>query len=207
MYLYHTPGHRDGAVTDFSFVDRRPLLPNLLINEHPHEDLLSNSTSPLMLTESSLQRYDAKRKVNSSRRRWQLIISVGRDGQCLLQNFNKGERPILQVPSSTFALANLSPFQPGFGSLQIMAVHQKVHAPSVLPEDDAYILPTSKSDLVFSVTDSGDVKDLSSSTLQECVDVAPEVVSAFLSNFKSPTSILSQYLITTSSTIIPDAPF
>jgi hypothetical protein len=88
-----------------------------------------------------------------------------------------------------------------------MAVHQKVHAPSVLPEDDAYILPTSKSDLVFSVTDSGDVKDLSSSTLQECVDVAPEVVSAFLSNFKSPTSILSQYLITTSSTIIPDAPF
>lgn len=37
-----------------------------------------------------------------------------------------GSRPISQVPPSAFAIANLSPFQRGFGSLQIMAVHQKV---------------------------------------------------------------------------------
>ena len=37
-----------------------------------------------------------------------------------------GARPISQVPRSTFALANLSPFQSGSGSLQIISVHQNV---------------------------------------------------------------------------------
>jgi len=35
-----------------------------------------------------------------------------------------GIRPLSQVPKSTFAMANLSPFQPGYGSLQIIAAHQ-----------------------------------------------------------------------------------
>jgi len=39
---------------------------------------------------------------------------------------HKGKRPISQVPRSTFAIANLSPFQSGSGSLQIMSIHQNV---------------------------------------------------------------------------------
>ena len=91
--------------------------------------------------------------VMDTQRIWQHVLSVGRDGQCLLQNLERGkkmcffdenditaseffcscvkfafpgERPISQVPRSNFALANLSPFQSGSGSLQIMSVHQNV---------------------------------------------------------------------------------
>lgn len=44
-----------------------------------------------------------------------------------------GERPIERVPPSCFAMAELSPFQHGYGSLQIFSVHQKV--PSGLAND------------------------------------------------------------------------
>lgn len=44
-----------------------------------------------------------------------------------------GERPIARVPPSCFAMADLSPFQHGYGSLQIFSVHQKV--PSGLADD------------------------------------------------------------------------
>lgn len=39
---------------------------------------------------------------------------------------SSGDRPISRVPSSCFALANLSPFQRGYGSLQLFSVHQQV---------------------------------------------------------------------------------
>ena len=57
---------------------------------------------------------------------WQHVLSVGRDGKFLLQSFVRGDRPISRVPSSCFAMANLSPFQRGYGSLQVFAVHQEV---------------------------------------------------------------------------------
>jgi hypothetical protein len=81
---------------------------------------------------------------------WQHVLSVGRDGKCILQSFVRGkdirlsslfhpclqltalscfslgDRPISRVPSSCFALANLSPFQRGYGSLQLFSVHQQV---------------------------------------------------------------------------------
>lgn len=44
-----------------------------------------------------------------------------------------GERPIQRVPPSCFAMADLSPFQHGYGSLQVFSVHQKV--PSGLAHD------------------------------------------------------------------------
>jgi hypothetical protein len=69
------------------------------------------------------------------------------------------------VPKSAFALASLSPFQPGFGSLQIMSVHQNSAT------------KTSSKSLVFSVTDQGDAEDLTSPCRQECVDISPELVS------------------------------
>lgn len=76
-----------------------------------------------------------------------------------------GEKPILQVPKSAFALASLSPFQPGFGSLQIMSVHQNP------------MTKVSSNSLVFSVTDQGDAEDLASPCQQDCVDISPELVS------------------------------
>jgi hypothetical protein len=76
---------------------------------------------------------------------------------------DQGEQPILQVPKCTFALANLSPFQPGFGSLQLLSVQntQRHHNAS----------------LVFSVTDQGDAEDLTASCQPKYVDVSPELVS------------------------------
>ena len=44
-----------------------------------------------------------------------------------------GIRPIARVPPSCFAMAELSPFQRGYGSLQVFSVHQKV--PSSLADD------------------------------------------------------------------------
>lgn len=41
-----------------------------------------------------------------------------------------GDRPILRVPPSCFAMANLSPFQKGYGSLQIFSVCQPVPSDS-----------------------------------------------------------------------------
>ena len=57
---------------------------------------------------------------------WQHTLSVGRDGRCILQSFARGDRPISKVPSSCFAMANLSPFQSGYGSLQCFSVYQNV---------------------------------------------------------------------------------
>lgn len=57
---------------------------------------------------------------------WQHILSVGRDGQCLIQSFARGDRPISRVSPSCFAMANKSPFSRGFGSLQICSVHQRI---------------------------------------------------------------------------------
>ena len=58
---------------------------------------------------------------------WQHILSVGKDGQCLIQSLARGDRPITHVPPSCFAMANLSPFQRGYGSLQIFSICQEVN--------------------------------------------------------------------------------
>lgn len=63
---------------------------------------------------------------NSLEGTWQHVLSVGRDGRCVVQSFARGDRPISRVSPSCFAMANLSPFQRGCGSLQIFSVHQQV---------------------------------------------------------------------------------
>ena len=114
-------------------------------------------------------------KGSNFERKWQTVITVGRDGQCLLQNFSLGTFPIREVPCSTFALTNLSPFQPGYGSLQIIAVHQHVNSIGVIRGETAPS-PIPYSELTFSVTDQGDLKDLSGAmSLPDSIDVAPEV--------------------------------
>jgi WD repeat-containing protein 24 len=64
---------------------------------------------------------------------WQNLLSVGKDGRCIIQSLARGDRPIRSVPSSCFAMANLSPFQRGYGSLQCFSVYQDV--PNHLEED------------------------------------------------------------------------
>jgi WD40 repeat protein len=57
---------------------------------------------------------------------WQHVLSVGKDGHCLVQSLMAGDRPLKRVPPSCFAMANLSPFQRGCGSLQLFTVCQPV---------------------------------------------------------------------------------
>ena len=57
---------------------------------------------------------------------WQHILSIGNDKKILVQSLAQGERPLSNIPPSVFAIANLSPYQHGYGSLQIISVHQSV---------------------------------------------------------------------------------
>ena len=140
-------GHTEGAVTDFTWA---PITCE-------QETCTVDSTD-------DFPRRDEKD--------WQTILSVGRDGQCLLQDFTYGERPILHVPRACFALANLSPFQPGFGSLQIMAIHQHVTRPDLNEREHP---DHSGSRLVFSITDQGDAEDLSKASSPGVVEIASEL--------------------------------
>lgn len=77
---------------------------------------------------ASYRNYD---EVNRLENTWQHILTCGRDGKCLVQNLCRGEKPISTVPPSAFALAELSPFQQGYGSLQLIAAHQNVPAGNI----------------------------------------------------------------------------
>ncbi|KAL3795740.1 hypothetical protein HJC23_008227 [Cyclotella cryptica] len=191
-------GHQEGAVTSFVFVSNTaPNTPTTSIHNRTFIEPSSVSSvskiPPTMGLESPTQRYNKRalsgnvdkatnveneqKQISHENTLRSMILSVGRDGQCLLQDFALGEQPILQVPKSTFALANLSPFQPGFGSLQIMAVHQL-----------SFTRSTGTS-LVFSVTDQGDEEDLTSTCRPEFVDVSPELthLSRFSEHYETST--------------------
>lgn len=71
-------------------------------------------------------RYSSLTETQVGGRIWQHVLSVGKDGRCLIQSLVRGDRPISRVPPSAFAIANLSPFQKGSGSLQIFSVSQNV---------------------------------------------------------------------------------
>jgi len=97
--------------------------------------------------------------------KWKTVLTVGRDGQCLLQDFSYGHHPILDVPRGCVAIANLTAFQKGFGSLQIMSVHQNINAG----------VSEGASNLVLTTTDQGDVDDLTKSQPSSTVNIAPEL--------------------------------
>lgn len=215
LWSYHRPympmsvceGHLDGAVSDFVWTaiqhNRRNFEPDPNSASSGEFSLKPNSkmkhsrgrNAEEHIDSNPWRRHDEEVKIPSDQST--TILTVGRDGQILLQNFSRGERPILEVPPATFALANLSPFQPGFGSLQIMAIHQKVTAPDILREKENTASPREhipNSPLVFSITDSGDVEDLSKKNVPGNVDVAPELTH--LSRFSElyATSIGGQFV-------------
>ena len=165
MPLSVVEGHQVGAVTDFFWLDT------------PHPDISSaqesrNYRKNVDVIDTGLVRprirglvshesdavsdlaggEDKDTVIKDGLCVWQHVLSVGRDGQCLIQSFARGiffvckkrltvgvlyhsqmylyqivgDRPISRVPPSCFALANKSPFSQGFGSLQICSVHQKI---------------------------------------------------------------------------------
>mmetsp|Transcript_19354 Transcript_19354/g.27360 ORF Transcript_19354/g.27360 Transcript_19354/m.27360 type:complete len:890 (-) Transcript_19354:965-3634(-) len=149
MALSVLEGHKEGAVTDFIWLDT-PYVRGMFPDSLPSDKSTKNSDLDIsrrksILSSDNRSRHDSvgseiSRHMSSSGDIyspgkidmmntigvWQHVLSVGRDGRCLLQSFARGERPISKVPPSCFALANLSPFQSGYGSLQIFAVHQSV---------------------------------------------------------------------------------
>eukprot|EP00547_Thalassionema_nitzschioides_P002698 CAMPEP_0194214342 /NCGR_PEP_ID=MMETSP0156-20130528/15499_1 /TAXON_ID=33649 /ORGANISM="Thalassionema nitzschioides, Strain L26-B" /LENGTH=918 /DNA_ID=CAMNT_0038942573 /DNA_START=52 /DNA_END=2809 /DNA_ORIENTATION=- len=163
MALSVVEGHKEGAVTDFLWLDIPPdensmIRPSNEMQEIPPEQpssIVSRIGTPVFGSDSNIRSRDPGTPImGSSRRRgrnsmddmysrereidktvddsdslegtWQHVLSVGRDGRCILQSFVRGDRPISRVSPSCFAVANLSPFQPGYGSLQVFSVHHNV---------------------------------------------------------------------------------
>ena len=154
MPLSIVEGHKDGAVTDFVWLDTpqgkgvitdddtligREVVDVMSLSTPPRKggDRLSVSMHNIrhllpQVPDKDTAEEDWVDVLNVSGT-WQHVLSVGRDGNCLVQSLARGERPISRVPPSTFAVANLSPFHSGFGSLQIMSLHQNV--PSSVSND------------------------------------------------------------------------
>lgn len=178
MALSVVEGHKEGAVTDFAWLDipvddaTVPKLKDKLMQDtnEPLREASSRLGTPVFPNEGSMRSRDqsttplmgsaSRRRAsdswntggfsNSTRSRadhddgkdkegdvlldhssslegtWQHVLSVGRDGRCVIQSLARGDRPISRVPPSCFAMANLSPYQRGYGSLQIFSVHQSV---------------------------------------------------------------------------------
>lgn len=95
-------GHQEGAVTAFAFVPDTATSdePLMEFNRRLTEPTTSTGISPLMHFESPSQWYsrrrlsefhDAAASAEKDRPCRSMILSVGRDGQCLLQDFSLGE--------------------------------------------------------------------------------------------------------------------
>ncbi|MGK3754642.1 MAG: hypothetical protein ACI8RD_006951 [Bacillariaceae sp.] len=143
MSLSIVEGHEDGAIADFVWLKTPKTIPKfqteIIQQFYPTArrasmDVSSGSRyrkkaeSPTTMDDSSLdmrERTQTDDELDVSYI-WQNVLSVGRDGQCIMQSFARGERRIRSVPSSVFAMANLSPFQAGYGSLQCFSLYQDV---------------------------------------------------------------------------------
>ncbi|CAJ1936291.1 unnamed protein product [Cylindrotheca closterium] len=149
MPLSVVEGHEKGAIGDFVWLETpyrntKPTSHPLVSSAEPMDKSRSGSVgrySPSTTTDGTVVLrgslrgdaesilFDNKEKDDERRaapRIWQHILSVGRDGRCLVQSLVRGERPMSRIPPSCFALANLSPFQTGYGSLQVFSVYQNV---------------------------------------------------------------------------------
>ena len=140
MSLSMVEGHNKGNISDFVWVKTPVVIPKKMNSRFesnkrlpPTQTRLWNKAGYSSKTESSIdgremthREYDQVGDFSNVSYIWQNVLSVGRDGQCIMQSFARGERRIRRVQSSCFAMANLSPFQKGYGSLQLFSVHQDV---------------------------------------------------------------------------------
>jgi len=144
LWSYHRPymplrvveGHKEGAVVDFvwlktpvtigtAYSGKSSLFPSRPRSTHVSNSMLHQPNHQMGEVDSpfSTDPVDTRTKEGAI---WQHVLSVGKDGRCLIQSLVRGDRPISKVPPSCFAMANLSPFQRGCGSLQIFSVTQNV---------------------------------------------------------------------------------
>lgn len=149
MSLSVIEGHKEGAIADFVWVKTPQIISKTNHGFNNKSEKLLPSETPVSKASNSKvgknlgspttdnSTFDGREKFgkddqmpvhesSSASYIWQNVVSVGRDGQCLMQSFARGERRIRKVPSSCFAIANLSPFQKGYGSLQCFSVYQEV---------------------------------------------------------------------------------
>ena len=167
MPLSVLEGHKDGAVTDFDWIQTPPIVGGLKGPPSiPTLDSKRKKNTPYSSMESFSNRavttgswhevdfnqleadYDEDEEKKDVAI-WQHVVSVGRDGRCLIQSFVRGDRPITRTPPSSFAMANLSPFQQGYGSLQIFSVYQPL---PVGPRED-FILTGLRQDPVTAMAE------------------------------------------------------
>ena len=164
MPLSVVEGHKEGAVTGFHWLDTpaSDLGKKQQLRKANEATVTSTFRTSSRVPGSKTHQVDDILFENSEHDSdsdmlgiWQHVLSVGRDGRCLIQSFARGtfgrlcveesrtfsqrwilltfnnsnnprpgDRPISRVPPSTFAMANLSPYQEGYGSLQIFSVSQ-----------------------------------------------------------------------------------
>ena len=123
-------GHKEKSVADFIWLDTPDIeedqtSPPRSMGSKSRQSPSIHLSSKRNRTHKSLDEDGYSQRLSGT---WQHILTVGKDGRCLVQSLCRGERPISSVPPSAFAISELSPFQKGFGSLQVIAVHQNVPA-------------------------------------------------------------------------------
>jgi len=170
MPLAIVEGHEEGAVTDFVWLDFSSQYIDssknfTLYNDHYR----SNFTTGGVIVDKNKSETNSEDEMVGA---WQHILSVGRDGQCLLQNFAHGEKPLSQVSPSVFAVGSLTPFQSGCGSLQILSVHQKVPVSSI--NHFSALKAAKEPDIVLSLIDHSDNGEFE--TKSQKIKVAPEMI-------------------------------
>ena len=121
MPLSIVDGHKEKSVADFIWLDTPDIVS--IPRRQSTTSLTLKGKNILMQRPISSEQDDPSSSLSGT---WQHVLTVGRDGKCLVQSFCRGERPISTVPPSAFAIAEMSPFQKGFGSLQLIAAHQNV---------------------------------------------------------------------------------
>jgi hypothetical protein len=120
MPLSIVDGHEEKSVADFIWLDTPD------VKEIPPRRIPTSSLSKIILSQQASSGVTNEVGGRSLIGTWQHVLTVGKDGKCLIQSFCRGQKPIAKVPPSAFAIAELSPFQKGFGSLQLIATHQNV---------------------------------------------------------------------------------
>lgn len=94
-------GHQEGAVTAFVFVSDDSTdsdEPSVSFNRRSTEPTSSGSPDQRYSRRRLSEMHDAAPKTENYQQCKSIILSVGRDGQCLLQDFSLGELWVLFMP-------------------------------------------------------------------------------------------------------------